>query len=126
MRAGPATKAGWAVEIAGQALPGGSIYLTVAVPFDTSTWEDGTDLEDQVGLADFMLDIPKWGAIGALISEEESLRVDLTVQPPPRKAAEVAQGEILQTGLFFERRRNRRIREAANRLRELYPPNGWV
>lgn len=124
VRAGPATVGGWAVELEAN-VPVGSLYLLYACPFDTSVWADGTDLEDFVGLEPFMFDIPKWGAMARLLAEEESLRVAMTQQGQPRRAAEVVNAEILQTGQFFQRRRDQRVREAANVLRERYPVDGW-
>jgi hypothetical protein len=124
VRAGPAAVGGWSVELDAN-VPAGSIYVLLARPFDTSVWDDSTDLEDDVGLASFMFDIPRWGAMGRLLSEEESLRVAMTAQPQPRRAQEVANAEILQSGQFFQRRRDVRVREAASMLREMYPLSGW-
>jgi hypothetical protein len=124
VRAGPATVGGWAVELT-RNVPAGSLYLVLGCRFDTSLFDDALDLEDDFGMADFMFDIPKWGAMANLLSEEESLRIAMTAQPQPRRATEVANAEILQTGQFFARKRATRIREAANMLRELYPTGGW-
>ena len=40
----------------------GSVVISYSKPFDTSTWDDATDLETDVGLLDSMLDIPVMGA----------------------------------------------------------------
>lgn len=124
VRAGPATVAGWAVELT-KNVPVGNLYLLLGCKFDTTLFDDALDLEDDFGLEDFMFDIPKWGAMANLLSEEESLRVAMTAQPQPRKAGEVANAELLQSGQFFARKRATRIAEATNMLREKYPTAGW-
>lgn len=124
MRTGPAQFAGWGLELTSN-VPAGSLYVLAAVPFDTSVWANSIDLEDFVGLPQWMFDIPKWGAMGRLLSEDESLRVDMTSQPQPRRATEVQNGETLQAGQYFTRRRDARLREAADMFRQLYPPTGW-
>lgn len=124
VRAGPATVGGWSVELT-KNVPVGNLYLVLGCKFDTSLFDDALDLEEDFGLEDFMFDIPKWGAMANLLSEEESLRVAMTAQPQPRKATEVANAEILQSGQFFARKRGVRIREAATMLREKYPTAGW-
>lgn len=125
MRAGPSLNAGYSIELSQGNVPSGSLYVLYAAPFDVSNFDDGVDLLDDVGLAQSMLDLVRFGAMSRLIGEEEAIRVDLGEQGQPRVATEVAQGEIPQASNFYLQMRNRRINEESARLLQMYPIVGW-
>lgn len=97
------------------------LRVTVAKPFDTSSFVDNVNVETTVGLASSMLDIPPLGVISRLVSTREVLRNALDVQGQPRRAEEVQAGALLQTGTGVLRLRDKRLSEEAARLYQTWP-----
>lgn len=73
-----------------------TVRVTWTLPFDLETFNDSTDLVDQVGLAASMVDVAVLGASIRLLASREAARSDTTAQGQPRDAAEVAVGAQLQ------------------------------
>lgn len=94
------------------------LLVTYAAPFDLSTFDDATDLEADVGLAPYMVDIPTFGAAWRLLSGTEAERSDTRRQGEPRNAEEVPSGAAISTAGAMLKLRDRRLSEAAMRLRE--------
>lgn len=99
----------------------GSVVVTYSKPFDTSTWDDGTDLESDVGLMDSMLDIPVMGAAWRLASVREVKRTLDEAQGESRYAEEVPPGSSTRAGEYFRAVRNARLGEETARLMSIYP-----
>lgn len=112
-----------AVVLDTPALSGTTITLAVARPFDISDNfdSDDTDLVDDVGLAESMLDIPTIGACWRLLSPREINRLDPGAQGEPRSAAEVQAGMIAAVARGYKQLRDTRLEDEAIRLRGRYP-----
>lgn len=99
----------------------GKVHVTVALPFDLTALDDDTDLVDDVGLRESMLDVLALGMKHRLVGDAEHSRHSRMTQDEPRRAEEVPPGAALQdaaqTFAVYLRRRG----EEANRLRSLYP-----
>lgn len=97
------------------------LQVTYAKPFSTTVFTDATDLEATVGLAPYMVDIPVFGAAWRLLAGQEAERSNMRRQGEPRTAEEVPPGFALSTAAGMQKLRDKRISEAAERLRAQYP-----
>lgn len=100
---------------------GTTLRVRIARPFDTSTFDNDTDVEADVGLATSMVDIPSIGAAYRLLSTREIPRTNMSAQPEPRRAEEVPPGHISSVVRQLEVLRNTRMAEEQFLLRERYP-----
>lgn len=120
-RAAPGPSAGYGVQF-GEEIAAGKIHVLYAIPFDVpAVLDDGLDLQDDIGLADGMNEVVRWGAMWRLASREELDRIDLSEQAQPRDAQEVAPGQIVSFARYCKQMRDERIAEEADRLRSYYP-----
>ena len=97
------------------------LRVRVARTFDTSIFNDATEVEGTIGLEDYMIDIPPIGAAWRLLSSRETPRTNMAAQPEPRRAEEVPPGHISTVANTLRDIRNHRISEAQFMLRERYP-----
>lgn len=103
-------------------VPDGTVVtMTVATPFVLDDWEDTTDLVDDCGLQETMLDIPPIGACWRLLSPREITRLDPGTQGEPRSAAEIQAGMIAATARGYKALRDTRLADETYRLRSRYP-----
>lgn len=100
---------------------GTTLRLRLARPFVTTVFEDSTDLEETVGMATSMVDIPSLGAAWRLLSTREIPRTNMAAQPEPRHHDEVPPGHIASVSAQLKRIRDERISEEQFLLRERYP-----
>lgn len=104
-----------------QPVPSGSVKVTYSKPFTTSTWDDATDLESDVGLTAHMLDIPAIGAAWRLQSAREVARTLTSPAGDPRLSESVPPGTIIQGAFGLKQLRDQRIAEESRRLVGKYP-----
>lgn len=97
------------------------LRVVVSQPFDTSTWEDNTDLEEDCGLPASAVDIPPMGAAYRLIMSKDIRRAFGEGQGEPRRSEEIPPGFSASTATYLRRERDRRLGEEAMRLLSLYP-----
>lgn len=98
-----------------------TVTVTVGLPFDLSVWDDTTDLIDDCGLTEQMLDIPPIGACWRLLSPREVTRLDPGAQGEPRSAQEVQGGMIAATARGYKQLRDTRLADETYRMRSRYP-----
>lgn len=107
-------------------LPGSAVYRArVARPFDLSTWDDDTDLEEDLGIASYMMAIPPIGAAWRIMSSREIPRTNTGAQPEPRRAEENPPGHINAIANGLKTLRDVQISEAMVRLGAQYPVTGF-
>lgn len=100
----------------------GSLYVRVALPFDTSTFELDTDLVDDVGIASSMLDVLTMGVKLRLMGDQENARSARSAQDDVRIAQEVPPGSATNSRNAMWAMYLRRRSEEMNRLRRFDPP----
>lgn len=115
---------GAAISVTDPRFYGSKLTVTLAVPFDTSTFDDDTVVETAVGLPTSMLDVAALGAAARLLETREVARTSATAQGEPRHAEEVPPGHLSQTGQLLRRRVDVRLSEEAARLRAAWPYRG--
>lgn len=101
------------------------LRVTYGYAFNTDSWGAGTDLVSDVGLAEWMVDIPALGAAARMMVGREVPRTFGAGQPEPRRAGEVPPGHVTSARLDMLRERDRRVDAAYRALLALYPPRGW-
>lgn len=101
--------------------PNTALRLRVALPFDTSTFTDSTDVEATVGMAASMVDIPPLGAAVRLMQGREIPRTNMAAQPEPRHHDEVPPGHISSVVQQLKAAKDLRVQEEEFRLYEKYP-----
>lgn len=93
--------------------------LVMAMPFDLDEFDLTTDLIEDVGLTEPMLDIVAWGVAGRLLLAAEADRTDSDAQGLPRLAEENPPGQNAQlAGSWFAMRERRLVDETARLIRE--------
>lgn len=114
---------GSAIELLGEFPNTGTMRVKVAQKFNTSTWDDTTDVE-ALGLTTSMCAIPPVGAAWRLMSAKEVGRTNLTAQPEPRKAEEVPAGHMASVAQQLKKLRDDLIDEERWTLMNRYPLKG--
>lgn len=99
----------------------GSIYVVAAMPFDTSTFTDSTDLVADVGLAASMLDLLTLGVKLRLAFDRELVNLSRMAQDEPRRSEETPPGSGLTTAQFGNAAYARRMAQEVAKLRAQYP-----
>lgn len=97
------------------------VEVTLAAPYDLSTFEDATDLEVDLGIHPEAHDIPAIGTAWRLVAPSEVDRTDTRQQGDPRIRQEVPPTHRLQTAAALKRMRDARLGEEAMRLRSRWP-----
>lgn len=97
------------------------VRVVLALPFDTTVWENTTDLVDDVGLAESMLDIPPIGAAWRLMSGRDIKRSFGEGQGESRRAEEVPAGFAGSIATFHKRTRDARLSDEAVKLLGRHP-----
>lgn len=97
------------------------VYIEAAMPFDLSaiTWE--SDLVENVGLSESMLDLLAIGVKMRLLVDAETDRSARGVADDPRAAQEVPPGAGLQSAEALRQMYRRRQSDEIARLARLYP-----
>lgn len=89
-----------------------------------SDWVPDASVEDDIGLAPSMLDIPPMGAALRLLGFSEISRTDRSLQGESRWAEESPAMHAVQAMQALWRFRNQRIQDEAARLMQRYPVMG--
>lgn len=89
--------------------------------FDTTTFDDTTDLSSSVGLNAALEDCLRYGAAWRMMSHREVKRTFTEGQGEPRNAEETPPGHISQIAEQMRKMRNERIAEEVRRLAAEYP-----
>jgi hypothetical protein len=93
--------------------------IAFARPFILDEWELTTDLIDEVGLTETLLDAMAYGVAARLMAAIEVDRTDQDGQGLPRLAEEVKEGSALQLAAAYLQLRDRRLAdESVRRIRE--------
>lgn len=95
--------------------------VVVARPFDVSTFNDDTDLQDVVKIPASCNDIVGYGAAWRLLSTRETARTDRASQASPRTHEEVPPMHITQAARGLQRIRDERLGEETARLSAKWP-----
>lgn len=99
----------------------GSVHVSVAMPFDVTTFTLDTDLVSDVGLGASMLDVVELGVRVRLMMAAEAGRSQRSGQDDGRRAEEVPPMAAAQAALTLRQLYDRRLQEEMTRLRALYP-----
>lgn len=99
----------------------GTLRFTYAGDFDLACFEAGTDLEKEVGIESYMLDVLTYGVMWRLMSGREVGRADMHAAGETRKAEDIPAGLQTQLTTALLKVRDIRIANAANRLRSDWP-----
>lgn len=97
------------------------LRVIVSRGFTTTSLDDDTDAEADIGLPASMLDIPPLGAAARLMVGREVKRTFGEGQGETRRAEEVPVGAASGTATYLRREVTRRLGEEAIRLRAQYP-----
>lgn len=97
------------------------LRVTYAAPFDLLTFDETTDVQNDVGLANSMLDIPVLGAAWRLLAPREAKRTFTEAQSEPRLSEEVPPGSTIRAAAGLKMLRDQRIDEEAARLAKKTP-----
>lgn len=100
-----------------------TLYITLAVKFNLSTWTDATDVESTVGLSTSLLDIPPLGAAARLLGAAEAARSD-PAAIGPQEAADVPATATSKVADWYWGMWRRRLSDEEARLGELYGVRG--
>lgn len=100
------------------------VRVLCALPFDVDDMAGTLLLEDDLGLAPSMFDIPPMGAAGRLLQTRELQRTDTEAMQESRLAAEVPATFETQTATALRLGTARRLGQEANRLRSKYGNTG--
>lgn len=98
-----------------------SVRVAWACPFDLSSFAFGTDLVDDVGLQESMVDVATWGAAIRLLAAEEVHRSSFTAAGQPRDAAEVAAGAATQAAGQLRAYYLARMNDERKKMARLFP-----
>jgi hypothetical protein len=99
----------------------GSVYLTVAMPYDSSTMTIDDDLVDDLHLSHSLLDVLELGTQRRLMLNSEYARSARQPQDEARRSEETPVGALVPSNQFLVSLYIRRRQEEVNRLRRLYP-----
>lgn len=99
----------------------GSLYVVAAMPFDTSTFTEATDLVTTVGLSSSMLDLLAIGVKLRLGFDQEMANLSRAAQSEPRRSEETPPGSGITTGQFGNAIYARRKAEEIAKLRAQHP-----
>lgn len=99
----------------------GSLYVQVAMPFNTEAITETADLVTDVGLAPSMLDVLTFGVKWRLMGDQNHARSQRGVADEPRRAEEVPINAALMDAQSIQAVYIRRRSEEMNRLRAMYP-----
>lgn len=102
----------------------GNVAVRMAVPYDTSTITEATDLA-ALGVTGGQLEIIELGVKSRLVADEETPRSGRGTQDEPRRAEEVQGGQALSLAQTFLQRYDKRRAQEVRRLRTLYPFKSW-
>lgn len=102
----------------------GKILATVALPIDTSTLTETTNLS-ALGVVPQQLDVLELGVKYRLMGDDEPGRTGRTTQDEPRRTEETPPGSSLQVSGGLLQRYERRKGQEVMRLRSLYPMSTW-
>lgn len=97
------------------------IRVVYSSRFDTTTFNDSTDLAATVGLNSALEDCLRYGAAWRMMSHREVKRTFTEGQGEPRNAEETPPGHISQIAEQMRKMRNERIAEESRRLSAEYP-----
>lgn len=98
-----------------------TVAVTLARPFDLSTFTDSTDLVSTVGLEEGFTDILPWGAAYRLLLPREAKRTFTEQQADSRDAEEVPPQHIVTAARAFQAMRDQRLGDEERRLRSRWP-----
>lgn len=99
----------------------GGLYVVVALPFDPSSLDVTTDLVDDLGLSDSLVDLVELGVKARLQRDGELNRTARQAQDESRRAEEVPLAGVVQPQSWTYQMYNRRRQEEITRLRRRYP-----
>lgn len=99
----------------------GTLSVTYAMPFVTTTFTESTDLVTDCGMADSMQDIPAIGAAMRLVRPRETVRTDTHAQGERRLGEEVPAGHITSVAKELRQARDARIAEEEALLNSRWP-----
>lgn len=100
---------------------GGTIYVQVARPFDTSTFTLATDLVTDTKLSESLLDVVAMGTKLRLLVDNENGRSARVAQDEPRRSEETPLGATVQPFQFNNAVYRNRKQEEINKLRAMWP-----
>lgn len=98
-----------------------TVRVTYLQDFDVSTFVAATDLEDDVGVSEDLIDALEMGSIAREFEALEAARSDLSAQGQPRLSEEVPVGYHAQSSSYFFERRDARMMEYQRKLADQYP-----
>ncbi len=109
---------GYGIQLKGGWTYGGAetLFVTLAVGRDTSTFVSGTDLEATVGLSVNVIQAVKYGTIWRMNATREIQRSLTDAMGQSRRAEEVQPMQIAQTALQFDVLRDRLLDDERARL----------
>lgn len=100
---------------------GGTIYVQVARPFDTSTFTLATDLVTEVKVPGSLLDVIAMGTKMRLLVDNDNGRAARVAQDEPRRAEETPLGATVQPLQLNNALYRNRKQEEVNKLRAMWP-----
>lgn len=106
---------GWALVLPREFGDAATLRVVVGHSFPTGTWTRATDLGSGVGLTSDLLEILELGAAWRATVAREQERTDVVASGSSRRADEVREGTIMQTGLRLRQLRDIALREAVKR-----------
>jgi len=102
------------------AIPAGTLTVMYAADFDTSTFVGATALTT-VGIEERLHDVVRYGVLGRLLDLREPERSQRGSQPDPREAEETRVLDTARQAQALKARRDLRIEEEIERLRNRWP-----
>jgi hypothetical protein len=87
----------------------------------TEPTSESSDMQTTVGLQGFMLDVPVWYAVSVLVPPDEVLRSEVGRAVSAQRSEQVAASQNVRTAEYFRARYEQSVKEAEDRLEQLYP-----
>lgn len=103
----------------------GSLLVKVAIPYDTTTIDDETDLIADIGIDRPLLELIELGIKYRLMMADEAGRSARNAQDEPRRNEEVQANQALSLGQSYAQRYERRRAQEVMRFRQRYPLRFW-